>query len=143
MRISELSRQSGVSVYRLRHYESLGLIKAERSPSGYRHFADRTLREVIFIAMSRDLGFSLKAIAETVPRYRAGTLTFEQMIDLIQGRVADVDQQMAALANNRRKLVEHAAWLEQRQREAEAGRKQPKTAAWGRTAPLKPMKAAK
>ncbi len=132
MKVSELSRRSGVSVFRLRHYESLGLIHAERSSAGYRQFAERTLREVIFIAMSRDLGFPLREIADTLPRYRAGTLTFDQMIDVIERRVAEVDRDMAALGETRRKLVEHVDWLAQRKRESEARRAQSKAStAWG------------
>lgn len=124
MKVSELSRQSGVSVFRLRHYESLGLIHAERTAAGYRQFADRTLREVIFIAMSRDLGFPLNEIAEILPRYRAGTLTFDMMIDVIESRVAEVDRDIAALGETRRKLVEHVDWLKQRKLESEARRQQ-------------------
>ncbi|RYF55534.1 MAG: MerR family DNA-binding transcriptional regulator, partial [Comamonadaceae bacterium] len=53
MNISELAQRTGVSVHRLRRYEAAGLIRAERSASGYRQFADSTLREVVFIAMGR------------------------------------------------------------------------------------------
>ena len=131
MKVSELSRRSGVSVFRLRHYESLGLIHAERTSSGYREFAELTLREVIFIAMSRDLGFPLNEIAEILPRYRVGTLTFDQMIDVIESRVAEVDREIAVLGETRRKLVEHVDWLMQKKRESEARRKQPKSrTAW-------------
>jgi DNA-binding transcriptional MerR regulator len=117
MRVSELAQRTSVSAHRLRRYEELGLIRAERSGSGYREFAERTVREVIFIAMSRDLGFSLKDIGETLPRYRAGTLTFDQMVDLMRGRIADIDQQIAAQRAVRKKLVLHIAWLEKRKRE--------------------------
>lgn len=116
MRVSELAQRTGVSVYRLRHYEELGLIQAERSRSGYRDFVDGTVREVIFIAMSRDLGFSLKAIGESLPRYRAGTLTFVQMVDLMRGRIAEVDQQVETLRTVRKELVSHIALLERRNR---------------------------
>ena len=124
MRISELARRTSVSSYRLRHYEALGLIRAERSASGYRSFDERTVREVIFIAMSRDLGFSLKDLAETLPRYRAGTLTFDQMIDRMRDRIAAVDQEIAMHRALRKKLVSHIAWLEKRKRDdARRGRK--------------------
>ena len=138
MKVSELSRRSGVSPHRIRHYESLGLIQADRSDAGYRYFAERTVREVIFIAMSRDLGFSLKEIGDFVPRYRAGTLTFDQMIDGSGGRIAEVDKQIAVLGETRRKLVEHVDWLEQRKREYQARQAAPKAgAAWGRPAASK------
>lgn len=130
MRVSELSRQTGVSANRLRRYEVLGLIRAERRGSGYREFADRVKREVIFIAMSRDLGFSLKAIAEALPRYRAGTLTFDQMVELMRERIAEVDQQIASQRAVRKKLVSHIAWLVKRKREYGKRAKAEKSPGW-------------
>jgi MerR family transcriptional regulator, copper efflux regulator len=106
-----------VSAHRLRHYEGLGLIQAQRSASGYREFADRTVREVVFISMSRDLGFSLKDIGEAIPRYRAGTLTFDEMVELMRRRMAEVDRLIEAHRAVRKKLVSHIAWLEKRKRE--------------------------
>lgn len=117
MRVSELAQRTGVSTHRLRRYEELGLIRAERGGSGYREFAERSIREVVFIAMSRDLGFSLKDIGETLPRYRAGTLTFDQMVELMRGRIDEINQQIAAQRAVRKKLVSHIAWLEKRKRE--------------------------
>ena len=117
MKVSELAARTEVSVHRLRRYEVMGLIRAERNASGYREFTDRTVREVIFIAMSRDLGFSLKDVAETLPSYRAGTLTFDQMVALMQSRIAEVDAHIAAQRMVRQKLVSHIAWLKKRKRE--------------------------
>ena len=114
MKVSELALRTGVSAHRLRRYEELGLIRAERTGAGYREFAERAVREVTFIAMSRELGFSLKEIGESVPRYRAGTLTFEQLIEIMRQRIADVDRQIAAQRGIRRKPVSHIAWLEKR-----------------------------
>jgi len=117
MKVSELAQRTGVSVHRLRRYEELGLIQAERGACGYREFSEGAQREVVFIAMGRDLGFSLPELAEAVPRYRAGTLTFDQMIDHMRARIAAVDEQIAAQGVLRKKLLDHITWLEQRQRE--------------------------
>jgi DNA-binding transcriptional MerR regulator len=72
---------------------------------------------VIFISMGRDLGFSLKALGETLPRYRSGSLTIDQMIFEMQRRIAEVDTQIAAQRALRKKLVDHIAWFEKRKRE--------------------------
>ena len=130
MKVSELAQRTGVSSHRLRHYEELGLIHAERTGAGYRQFAERVVREVIFIAMSRDLGFSLKDIAETLPRYRAGTLTFDQLIDIMRGRIAEVDQQIAAQRAVRKKLVSHIAWLERRKRQSGSRKPRKTSSSW-------------
>jgi MerR family transcriptional regulator, copper efflux regulator len=121
MRVSELSRRTGVSAHRLRRYEAQGLIRAARGGSGYREFAEHTLREVVFIAMGRDLGFSLKELADTLPRYRAGTLSIDQMVGAMRDRIADVDREIAERRALRKKLVAHVAWLEKRR--LDAGRK--------------------
>lgn len=133
MKVSELASRTGVSAHRLRRYEELGLIQAERTGSGYREFAERVVREVTFVAMSRDLGFSLKEIAETLPRYRAGTLTFEQLIDIMRQRIAEVDQQIAAQRALRRKLVSHIAWLHKRQQAFEKRRRDVRASPWPTT----------
>lgn len=118
MQISELARLSGVSVHRLRRYEEQGLLVAERRPSGYREFPASAVREAVFISMGRDLGFSLKALAETLPRYRAGTLTIDQMVGELQDRIAEVDAAIAEQRALRRKLVDHIAWFKKRQQQA-------------------------
>ncbi len=127
MKVSELAERTGVSVHRLRRYEAQGLIGAQRSAGGYREFTERTVREVIFISMSRDLGFSLQDIGETLPSYRAGKLTFDQMVERMQTRIAEVDAQIAAQRTVRAKLVSHIAWLKKRKREF-VKRGQPKPA---------------
>lgn len=111
MQISELAARTGVSVHALRHYERLGLIQPARRPSGYRDYPESMRREVVFIAMSRKIGFSLKSIGERLPAYRTGRLTFAQMVEAMHERIADIDAQMAALRTQRSAVVEHIAWL--------------------------------
>lgn len=115
MQISELAAQTGVSVHALRHYEKLGMLQPARRASGYREYTEAMRREVVFIAMSRRIGFSLKAIAAQLPAYRAGRLTFENMLTAMQARVADIDAQIARLRSQRRAVVAHIAWMKQRQ----------------------------
>lgn len=115
MKIAELAQRSAVSIHRLRRYESQGLLKARRSPSGHREFESSAVREAIFIAMGRDLGFSLERLAEVLPQYRSGRLSFDDMVAFMQERVGEVDAQMAELRALRRRLVRHIGWLVRRQ----------------------------
>lgn len=114
MHISELSRRTGVSADRLRRYESAGLISAARSRGGYRQFTDRAVREVTFISMGRDLGFSLKTLGDVLPKYRARSLSIDEMVGLLRQRIAEVDKEPASRRALRRRLVAHIAWFEQR-----------------------------
>jgi DNA-binding transcriptional MerR regulator len=114
MQISELARITGVTVHALRHYEALGMISSVRRSNGYREYAESTRREVIFIAMSRSIGFTLKSIAEQLPTYRAGHLSIGQMIEAMHARVDEIDQQVAGLNALRSKVLSHVAWLEEK-----------------------------
>ena len=129
MQISALAQRTGVSVHALRHYERLGLITPTRRPSGYRDYTEAQRREVVFIAMSRHIGFSLKAIAAQLPAYRSGRLSFDDMVEAMHSRVAEIDAQVAALQTQRQQVVEHITWLraqEQKQRERRAASPTPK-----------------
>lgn len=74
--IGDLSARSGVATSALRFYESLGLIRAERTEGGHRMFARSTLRRVAFIRIAQRLGLSLDEIGEalsTLPLDRTPT----------------------------------------------------------------------
>lgn len=102
----------GVSTHALRHYERLGLLQPQRQANGYRDYSEAMRREVVFITMSRKVGFSLAAIAEQLPAYRAGRLRISDMVASLKGRVVEIDQQMLALAAQRTEVVSHIAWLQ-------------------------------
>jgi MerR family transcriptional regulator, copper efflux regulator len=115
MKIAELAQRSGLSIHRLRRYESQGLLKARRTSSGHREFESAAVREAIFIAMGRDLGFPLDRLAEVLPLYRAGRLSLDDMVVFMRERIGEVDTQIAELRALRRRLVQHIGWLMRRQ----------------------------
>ena len=116
MRISELAQRTGVSAHALRHYERLGLLRPARTAGGYRDYPESARREVIFIAMSRKIGFSLKAVAEHLPAYRSGRLSFDDMVEAMQQRVAEIDREIAALRAQRTQVVDHVRWLREQKK---------------------------
>jgi len=126
MKVSELSLATGVSVHRLRRYEEAGLLQATRKPSGYREFETRAVRDVIFVSMARDLGFSLTQLQDWLPRYRAGTLSFDDLRDEFERRIVEVDAEIAARRQVRKKLVDHVAWV--RRQKAKARRRKSSSA---------------
>lgn len=128
MRISELAQRAGVTVHALRHYERLGLLLPERTASGYRDYPESMRREVVFIAMARRIGFSLPAIGELLPAYRAGRLSITRMTDALEERVAALDAQIAELQVLRAQVIEHAAWVRAQRRKPPAAAK--KKAPW-------------
>ena len=83
-----------------------------RQGNGYREYSDAMRREVIFITMSRKIGFSLASIAEQLPAYRAGRLRLADMVEALESRAAEIDQQVASLDAQRAEVVSHIAWLQ-------------------------------
>ncbi len=61
MNISEAARHSGLSSKTIRYYEDIELIdRAERGANGYRQYDDRAVRELLFLARSREVGFNIE-----------------------------------------------------------------------------------
>jgi len=129
MRISELAERTGVSPHALRHYERLGLLRPARTPGGYRDYPETMRREVIFISMSRQIGFSLKSIAERLPAYRAGRLSFDDMVLAMQSRVAEIDAALAALQAQRVQVIDHIRWIKEQKKKHQAAKRQARTRA--------------
>lgn len=130
MRISELAQRTGVSAHALRHYERLGLLLPARTPGGYRDYPESARREVVFIAMSRKIGFSLKSIAAHLPAYRAGRLGFDEMVRAMQERVAEIDRELAALDQQRKQVIDHIRWLREQKAKHRRAAARPAGKAW-------------
>jgi MerR family copper efflux transcriptional regulator len=122
MRISELARATGTSPHALRHYERLGLLAPPRTAGGYRDYPESVRREVVFIAMSRAIGFPLKDIALRLPAYRAGRLSFDAMVEAMQERIAAIDTEVAQLTAQRARVADHIQWLQAQKAAAQARR---------------------
>lgn len=64
--IGELAARSGVATSALRFYESIGLIRSERTPGGHRVFPRHTLRRVAFVRVAQRLGLTLEEIGRAL-----------------------------------------------------------------------------
>lgn len=63
-RISQLAQRSGVPATTLRFYESVGLLPAERTESGYRVYGEQAVDRLAFIGTAKQLGLPLDALPD-------------------------------------------------------------------------------
>ena len=69
--IGQAAKASGISAKMIRHYEEVGLLPAaSRTFSGYRTYNQQDVHMLRFIRHSRDLGFSIKQIADLLSLWR-------------------------------------------------------------------------
>jgi DNA-binding transcriptional MerR regulator len=72
MRIGELAARTGVSVRSLRYYDEKGLLEAERTESGQRHYPAQAADRVQLIQQLYAAGLSTNGINELLPCCETG-----------------------------------------------------------------------
>ncbi len=126
MRISEVSRRTGVSIRSLRYYEQKRLLCARRLENGYRDLDEETVERVHTIQMYLGLGLTTEQIEEildctaTSPFPHPLPVCEEELLWLYQDKLRDVEHQMAVLTALHTRLTDRISHL-QRQLRSEGG----------------------
>ena len=111
MNIGEAAKSSGVSAKMIRYYESIGLIpEAMRTEAGYRVYRDSEIHTLQFIRRSRDLGFSVKTIAQLLALQRDRDRASADVkavalahVDALYAKIAELE----AMAKTLKHLAKH------------------------------------
>jgi MerR family transcriptional regulator, copper efflux regulator len=107
MNIGQAAEHSGVSAKMIRHYESIGLVeRARRTDGGYRIYDVNDIHTLRFIRRARDLGFSIKEIAQLVGLWRNRRRASADVRRVAQQHISELDQKIAELQAMRRTLTE-------------------------------------
>ena len=118
MRISELSRRTGVSVRSLRYYNQKKLLCARRLENGYRDLDEEAVERVQTIQMYLGLGLTTEQIedilqcAEVSPFPQPLPICEEELLALYQDKLQDVEHQLAVLTMLHTRLKERIACLQ-------------------------------
>jgi len=106
MRIGELAERADVGTKTIRYYEDIGLLpEPERSPNGYRDYAEDTVQRVRFIRDAQATGLTLTEIASIVTLREHGEGTCRHVIDLLERHLDDLDRHIENLNVTRNRLV--------------------------------------
>ncbi|WP_439537107.1 Cu(I)-responsive transcriptional regulator [Methyloversatilis sp.] len=96
--IGEVAARSGVSARMVRHYEALGLLPAvARSETGYRKYGEREVHLLRFIRRARDLGFSMKEIADLLALWLAPDRASADVKQIALTHVADLERRISEM----------------------------------------------
>ena len=118
MRISEVSRRTGVSIRSLRYYEQKRLLCARRLENGYRDLDEETVERVQTIQMYLGLGLNTEQIEEILqcaggsPLPQPLPVCEEALLALYQDKLQDVEHQMRVLTALHTRLIERIACLQ-------------------------------
>jgi MerR family transcriptional regulator, copper efflux regulator len=103
--IGEAAAESGVSAKMIRHYETLGLLKAaRRSEGGYRLYEPNDLHTLRFIRRARDLGFSMKDIGRLLGLWQNRRRASADVRRIAQEHIGGLDRKIAEMQGMRRTL---------------------------------------
>jgi MerR family transcriptional regulator, copper efflux regulator len=115
LKIKEVADASGFTPATLRYYEQIGLLpEASRTPAGYRLYDQRTLYRLAFIARAKQLGCSLDEITGLTTAWDGGQCgpIQDQLRQLVAGKIAAAQNQIAELATFTAELQQAATALE-------------------------------
>lgn len=103
MRIGEVADKAGVSVRALRYYEEQGLLQADRTPGGQRHYSGRAVSRVWFIQQLYAAGLPSRVVRQVLACLDAGEVP-PQLLEEMEAQRARVEQQIAGLLAVRDRL---------------------------------------
>lgn len=108
VRISELSKQSGLSRDTIRWYEKVGLLKSyliPRDGNNYRSYNAEALNKLTLIKQSKAFGFSLDEIKELLCLIDNQALDCDAFAPMIHSKLESIQEKIAALKNIENKLI--------------------------------------
>lgn len=97
MNIGQAAERSGLPTKTIRYYEDIGLIRPGRRANGFRHYGDRDIHELRFIARARGLGFSVGECRNLLRLYRDTDRASAEVRDTAQRHIENIRTKISEL----------------------------------------------
>ncbi len=105
-KISEVSKETGLSADTLRYYEKAGLLKnINRTASGIRLYNDADLSRLRFIQRAKTMNFSLDEISKLLQMRENPARVKKNVRQLTQNKLDEVEQHLKTLNTLRNELT--------------------------------------
>ena len=100
-----LAKQSDVSLYTVRHYTRIGLLKpARNTQNNYKVYQPSDTVRVRFIKAAGNLGFSLAEIADILKEAKEGNTPCPMVREIIVRRIAENQRKIREMQRLQRKM---------------------------------------
>ncbi|MFL9922826.1 Cu(I)-responsive transcriptional regulator [Herbaspirillum lusitanum] len=98
MNIGDAAAASGVSAKMIRHYEESGLTpRVARTDAGYRLYTEKDVHLLRFIRQARQLGFSMKQIADLIGLWLDQSRPSRKVKQLADTHIRELDERIREL----------------------------------------------
>ncbi len=105
-KISDVSKETGLSVDTLRYYEKAGLLKnINRASSGVRLYSDADLSRLRFIQRAKTMNFTLDEISKLLQMRENPACAKKNVRQLTQNKLDEVEQHLKILGTLRNELT--------------------------------------
>ena len=105
--IGKVAELAGVGIQTVRFYERRGLIEEPpRKDSGYRLYSEEVVSRLRFIKRAKDLGFSLKEIADLMSLRLDPSSSCNDVKERAEGKIRDIEEKVEDLTRMKSALVE-------------------------------------
>jgi DNA-binding transcriptional MerR regulator len=118
MFISELAKKTGLTVHTIRFYEEEGLLDrrhVQRGTNNNRSYSEEAIDRLKLIKQAQATGFTIAELKELAEAYDAGTLSNEQQVVSLRGKVEAIGRKIAEFEHLRTILLNKLAVLEQKE----------------------------
>ena len=106
MKIGEVADRGGVNLQTIRYYEREGLLpQPPRLPSGYRVYAEPTVRRLRFIKRAQELGFTLAEIRDLLALRIDHDRDRSEVRAIAEAKVFDIQEKIRTLSAMKEALV--------------------------------------
>lgn len=98
--IGKLAKTAGVNLQTIRYYERIRLLpKPKTKESGYREYTEQDLSRLIFIKKAKELGFSLKEIAQLLALKVDKRKTCADVREMAESSIVMIQEKIETLKN--------------------------------------------
>ncbi len=104
MNIGTVADHSGLPAKTIRYYEDIGLVTPARDSNGYRHFRERDIHKLKFLARARSLGFTIEDCRALLALYEDRSRASADVKQLAEKHLQEIDRKITELESMRATL---------------------------------------